>query len=149
MRRKRYFAIAAISLTVMMFTAGCSEDNGSLTYETDEGKQLTISSKTEVPEGFPSDIPLPAEIKITSSLKSEASGNITVAIETEMPFEEAVKLYQGYADKAGYKESFKIEEAGFYSFSGSTNNELFVFNLQLDQENKKTVTGALVYEKKP
>lgn len=165
MKKKRYTAILTIALAAALLASGCSNNGAdeskegsagtnssaenSITYKTDGGKEITLSSEKEVPEGFPGDIPLPGEIGVTSSLKSEASGNITVSIETEMPFEEVVKLYQEYADSAGYKENFKINEEGFYSFSGAKDSEQFVFTLQLDLDNNKTVTGALVYEKKP
>ncbi|SDD82776.1 hypothetical protein SAMN02799630_04236 [Paenibacillus sp. UNCCL117] len=157
MINRRYAKMAAAVLIAAVFGAGCSSveiheaagDKGSVTYKTDGGKEVTLSSEAKLPEGFPSDIPLPAAIAVTASISSKESGNKMVSIETKMPFAEVVKLYKDYADKAGYKENFVMQEEGVYSYSGSKAGELFVFNLALDQEDKKTVTGALTHEKKP
>jgi hypothetical protein len=155
MTNKRYILIALIALAVTIPATGCAgvavkestEDKGSVTIKTDGGKSVTLSSETEIPKGFPTDIPLPVEVGVVSSLKSNDS--YTVAIETKLPMDKVVKLYQDYADKANYKEVFKMSEEGFYKYSGSKGNELFAFNFQLDLDNKKMVTGTLVYEKKP
>lgn len=155
MTNRRYILTALIALSVTIPAAGCSgvavkegpEDKGSVTIKTDGGKSVTLSGETEIPKGFPTDIPLPAEIGVVSSLKRNDS--YTVAIETKLPLDKVVKLYQEYAEKANYKEVLKMSEEGYYRYSGSKGNELFAFNLQLDLEDKKTVTGALVYEKKP
>lgn len=157
MMARRGFAILILSITVVLAMVGCSgsdvnqgaDGKGSLTYKTDEGKDITISSESKRPDDFPDDIPLPEGIVVTASTSSKESGNITVVIETQRPFDEVVKLYQDYADKAGYKETIKMEEESNYMFSGVRDNETFVFNLGLDQEDNKTVTGALTYQKKP
>ncbi|MDF2713730.1 MAG: hypothetical protein K0R28_655 [Paenibacillus sp.] len=155
MTNRRYILTAIIALSVTIPAAGCAgvavkegtEDKGSVTVKTDGEKSVTLSGEKEIPKGFPTDIPLPAEIGVVSSLKRNDS--YTVAIETKLSMDKVVKLYQEYAEKANYKEVFKMSEEGSYRYSGSKGNELFAFNLQLDLEDKKTVTGALVYEKKP
>ncbi|MBN2984936.1 MULTISPECIES: hypothetical protein [Cohnella] len=111
----------------------------------EDGEQIRLSGEAEIPEGFPADVPIPANVAVTSSISGDDTA--TVSIETEMPFEEAVALYYGYAQEAGYSEAYKMEEADFFNYSGRKDNEQFVVTLQLDLEDNKTVTGILVYGK--
>ncbi|QMV42756.1 hypothetical protein [Cohnella cholangitidis] len=150
--------ILALSVTIVMAVTGCtgnniklegSGDKGSLTYKTEDGNEITLSSKGEVPEGFPSEIPLPGGMDVTASTHSENSGNYTVSVEIEKPFDDVLKIYRDYIKDAGYTQTLEMKEEGYYMYSGTRGDELFMITFNQDQENKKLVTGALVYEKKP
>ena len=159
MKATRLGGMAALVLAIALAT-GCGggvkvtegeDGEGRLTITNDDGKQFTLSGENELPEGFPQDIPMPDGIVVTASTSSDSSGNMTVAIESELPFDELVKLYREYADGAGYEETLKMEEEGYYMYSGSRNggDEVFTFNFALDQESGDKVGGALVYDNKP
>lgn len=152
--------MAAVVLAASMALTACSgnetgrsggtngdqgADEGSVTLKDNEGKDVVVSSKQEIPDSFPKDVPIPDSLKIVSSISSDDS--TTLAIETDMPFDEAVALYDGYVQEAGYVESFKMDEEDFYNYSGRRGQEQFVVTLQLDLEDNKTVTGVLVYSK--
>lgn len=154
-------AIIVFVLVIAAVSAGCSgsEDSGekdvttiaakdgekgSVTITTDAGK-IELSSESEWPESFPDEIPKPEGMTVTASSQSD-SGNITISIEAEKPFDEVVKLYQDYVKSAGYSQTLEMKESGYYMYSGTRGKEMFMFTLALDQEDEGTVTGALVYE---
>lgn len=164
-RTRLRLAITAFALVIAIaaVTAGCSGaessgekdsekvateggEKGSVTITTDAGKTV-LSSESEWPKSFPDEIPKPKGMKVTASSQSD-SGNITVSIETEKPFDEVVKLYQDYVKSAGYKQTLEMKESGYYMYSGTRGKEMFMFTLGLDQEDGQIVTGALVYEDK-
>lgn len=86
---------------------------------------------------------------VTASVKSETTGTVTVAVETSRPFDEIVRLYRDYAEKAGYRQANEMKDDGYFMYTGSKGAETFSVTIQLDQENRKKVTGAIVYGKKP
>ncbi|MFC5470971.1 hypothetical protein ACFPPD_19980 [Cohnella suwonensis] len=161
MRVKLRLAIMAFVIVIAAVAAGCSGtgdsgdkdgaeiaveggEKGSVTITTDAGKTV-LSSESEWPESFPDEIPKPEGMKVTASSQNDA-GNTTVSIETEKPFDEVVKLYQEYVRSAGYAQTLEMKESGYYMYSGTRGKEMFMFTLGLDQEDKRTVTGAFVYE---
>ncbi|MDG0795142.1 hypothetical protein OMP38_33195 [Cohnella ginsengisoli] len=121
-------------------------ETGSATMTTDAGKTV-LSSESEWPKGFPNEIPKPEGVKVTASAHND-SGNMTVSIESKKPFDEVVKLYQDYVKSVGYAQALELKEDGYYMYSGTRGNETFTFTFSLDQEDNKTVAGALVYEHK-
>jgi hypothetical protein len=145
----------AATAMALVFAMGCSNieqviqeaEEGEVTITTGEGKDVTLSSKADIPEGFPSDVPLPDEIEVTSSIS--ASDSITVTIETEMPYDEAVALYVDYTQQAGYSEVSRMGDDNSIHYSSQKGTERFIFTLQRDLEDNKTVTGALVYSNHP
>ncbi|MFC4597404.1 hypothetical protein [Cohnella hongkongensis] len=151
--RKWGFAVlSAVLMTVLVFATGCSkaekavieaEEQGTMTITRDDGEEIKFSSKSSIPDLFPSDVPLPDEIQVTSSISSKDS--VTVTIETEMPYEEVLELYYDYSQQAGYSEVHRLEGENTIHYSSQKGTEHFVFSLQLDEEDHKTVTGALVY----
>jgi hypothetical protein len=129
---------------------GCSggdKDEGSITIKTGSGKTV-LSSESEWPQGLPAEIPKMEGMVVTASSVSDASGNITVAVEVEKPLEDVVKLYQDYCQEAGYTQTLEMKEEFSYMYSGTRGQEVFVVNFALDQEDGKTVTGAIGYENK-
>lgn len=159
--KKLWTVLAAISLSASLALTGCAgsgesqsgnrggaevnEDEGVVTLKDNEGEDVVITNKQEVPDSFPDDVPMPESIKIVSSITSVDT--VTIAIETEIPFEEAVDMYDGYLQEAGYVEAFKSDDPDYYNYSGTKGDEQFVVTLMLDQEDNKTVTGVLVYSK--
>lgn len=145
----------AVLLAALLLATGCSEieqaiqeaEQGTVTITKEDGKEITLSSKPDIPELFPSDVPLPDEIQVTSSIGSNDS--VTLTIETEMPYDDVLALYYDYAQHAGYSEVHRMESENTIHYSAQKGTERFVFTLQLDQEDNKTVTGALVYSNKP
>jgi len=161
-RQKWSVALFAVMLVAMIFATGCSKaekaikeaeeaiieaEQGTSTITKEDGKQIKISSETDIPDSFPSDIPIPDEIQVTASI----SGNdgATITIETQMPYDDVVKLYSDYAQQAGYSEVHKLDSDNSINHSFLKGTERFVYTLQLDLEDNKTVTGALVYSNKP
>jgi len=151
----RKSALSAALLLGLIAAAGCSNvqqaineaEQGTSTITKDDGEQVVLSSKPDIPELFPSDVPLPDEIRVTSSISSNDS--VTLTIETEMPYEDVVDLYYGYVQQAGYSEVHNLEGENTINYSAQKGTERFVFTLQLDLEDQTTVTGALVYSNNP
>lgn len=143
------------ALAVMILATGCSKveqaireaEQGTTTITKEDGEQITMSSKSDIPDLFPSDVPLPDSIQVTSSISSQES--VTLTIETEMPYKEVLELYYDYAQNAGYSEVHRLESENTIHYSAQRGTERFVFSLQFDLEDNKTVTGALVYSNKP
>lgn len=148
-------ASLAASILALAFMLGCSNveqlvqnaEDGEMTIENINGEEITLSSKADIPDTFPSDIPLPDEIIVTSSISSDDS--VTVTIETEMPYDDVLGLYVDYAGQAGYSEVHRMEDEDSIHYSSQKGTERFVFSLQKDLEDNKTVTGALVYSNNP
>lgn len=160
MKAKGSIGIAALALAAAIAIAGCSsgrdggEAGGGNTEGTSvvrnaAGDKTVLSSVQEWPKELPADVPRPDGVKVTASVKSEGSGTVTVAVETSRPFDEVVRLYRDYAEKAGYKPANEMRDEGYYLYSGSKGAETFAVTIQLDQEGGKKVTGAIVYGKKP
>src|SRR5690606_15249367 len=112
-----------------------------------DGEQIKLSSESDIPELFPDDLPMPVGIRVTSSISSD--DNATMTIETEKPYDEVIALYVDYAEQAGYSEVHRLEDATSLHYSAQKGTERFVVTLQLDLEDNKTVSGALVYSKEP
>lgn len=154
-RMKWSGVLSAVVVLGLVFATGCSKaekaiseaEQGTATITKEDGEKITLSSKADIPDNFPSDVPLPDGIRVTSSI----SGNdtVTLTIETEMPYDDVVELYSDYAQKAGYTEVHRLEGDKTINYSAQKGTERFVFTLQLDLEDNKTVTGALVYSNKP
>jgi len=122
------------------------EDQGSITLKDVNGKDVVLSSEQKIPDSFPKEVPIPDSIGVTSSISSDDSVTVTIAT-TTMSFAETVALYDGYLQQAGYVETFKIDEADFFNYTGKRGNEQFVVTLQLNLEDNKTVTGILIHSK--
>lgn len=143
----------SVFLVALIFVTGCSKlekviseaEQGKTTVAKVDGKEITLSSKPDIPDLFPSDVPLPDEIQVVSSISSDDS--VTLAIETEMPFDDVVELYYEYAQKAGYSEVHKLESEKFINYSAQKGTERFIFTFQLNMEDNKTVYGSLIYSK--
>jgi len=152
---RRNSVLMLIVLIGILALTGCSKieqaisdaEQGTATITKEDGEQITLSSTPDIPDLFPSDIPLPDEIEVTSSIGS--SDSVTVTIETQMPYDEVVDLYYDYAQNAGYSEVHRLEDEYSINYSTQKGTERFIFTLQLDQEDNTTVTGALVYSNKP
>lgn len=150
MKKAIRFSVLALALAIATLASGCSGGNneeGSLTIKTGSGKTV-LSSESEWPKGLPADIPKMEGMVVTASSVSTDSGNITVAVEVEKPLDEVVKLYRDYCQTAGYTQTLEMEEEFSYMYSGTRGQEVFVVNFSLDQEDGRTVMGAIVYENK-
>ncbi len=154
--RQRWSVIlSAVLLAALVFATGCSKvekaikeaEQGMTTITKEDGEKITLSGKPDIPDSFPSDIPLPEEIQVVSSISGNDS--VTLAIEADMPYEDLIKLYSDYAQQAGYSEVHKLGDEYSINHSFQKGTERFVYMLYLDQEDNKTVTGALVYSNKP
>jgi len=161
--------IAAAVVVALLLAAGCSNieqaisntgqafedmeeafgdaDKGEVTITREDGREITLSSKPDIPDLFPSDIPLPDELEVVSSISTDDS--VTLAIDTEMPFDDIVKLYLDYAQEAGYAEVHTMEDEKFINYSGQKGTERFIFTFQLNLEDNKTVYGSLIYSNNP
>lgn len=160
-KRKWQSIQLVVVMVALAYAAGCSKaaeaietieaigeaEQGTATITKDDGEQITVASKPDIPELFPSDVPLPDEIQVTSSISG--SDSVTVMFETEKAFAEVVDMYIDYTEQAGYTEVHRLEAEGMINYSAQRGTERFVFTIQLDLENNKTVTGALVYSNRP
>ncbi len=167
--RGRNGILAAAVTVALIIAAGCSNieqainnteqaindveqafgdgEEGEVTITREDGREITLSSKPDIPELFPSDIPLPGEMEIVSSISSDDS--VTLGVETEMPYDDVVKMYFDYAQEAGYMEVHKLEDEKFVNYSAQKGTERFLFTFQLNLEDNKTVYGSLIYSNKP
>jgi len=156
-QKRSKIVVAVVILVAIVFATGCSKveqaisdaEQGKTTITKEDGKQVTLSGNSDIPDLFPSDVPLPDEIKIVSSISSDDS--VTLAFETEMPYDDVVALYFDYTEKAGYTEVHKLEdeEQKYINYSSQKGTERFIFTMQLNLEDNKTVNGSLIYSNKP
>jgi len=109
----------------------------------DNGKEVTFSNKADIPELFPSDVPLPEGMQVVSSIGSDRG--VTVMFDTELSYDDVVELYVDYAQKAGYTELHRLEEENSIHYSSQRGTEIFAFHLQLSMEDNKTIEGAIDY----
>jgi len=152
--KKWSYTLCAVMLIGLIFTTGCSkveevisdsEQQGTTTITKEDGKKITLSTKPDIPDLFPSDVPMPDEIQVIESISSDDS--VTLGIETKMPFDDVVEMYYNYTKKAGYSEVHKLEDQKFINYSAQKGTERFIFTLQLNLEDNKTVYGSLIYSK--
>ncbi|RKN70599.1 hypothetical protein [Paenibacillus ginsengarvi] len=157
-KAKAGIGIAAFALAITL--VGCSagggeggangtEAEGTSVVKNADGGKTVLSSVKEWPKELPADVPRPDGMTVTASVKSETTGTITVAVETSRPFDEIVRLYRDYAEKTGYRQVNEMKDDGYFMYTGSKGAETFSVMIQLDQEGRKKVTGAIVYGKKP
>lgn len=112
--KKWSVALLAVMLLAMIFATGCSKaeeaikeaEQGTTTITKEDGEEIKLSSETDIPDSFPSDVPIPDEIQVTASISG--SDSVTLTIETQMPYDDVVKLYSDYAQQAGYSEVHKL-----------------------------------------
>lgn len=66
-----------------------TDGEGGLTVETDEGT-FQVGGNTELPDGFPSSLPIPGDASVTSSMSqsTESGDSIFVQLSTQTPFDE-------------------------------------------------------------
>jgi hypothetical protein len=157
--KPKWSGLLLTALAAAILATGCSKaeqivkeaekavEEDSLTVTYDNGKEVTFSEKEDIPDLFPSDVPLPEGIQVLSSISSK--DNVTVMIETEMPYEEVVELYVDYAQQAGYEEVHRLETGTSINYSTQRGTERFVVTLGLNEEDNKTTEGVLVYSNKP
>lgn len=147
--------IAAMLIALTVATAtGCAKmekalsdaEQGKSTITKEDGSQVVISGNSDIPDLFPSDVPMPDEIHVVSSISSD--NGVTVAFETELSFDKVFNMYFDYAQKNGYTEVHKLDGEGFISYSGQKGTERFIFNLQLNLEDNKTLNGSIIYSNK-
>jgi hypothetical protein len=83
----------------------------TMTVKTDEGETV-FSSKAELPEGFPADVPLYPDMTITSSMKSLEDNKEVFYITADIsaPSDEVVSWYKN--NLTGWKIDSEITEAG-------------------------------------
>ncbi|WP_020617963.1 hypothetical protein [Paenibacillus daejeonensis] len=144
MTKIRKSVVASIMLAAILMTVGCSSPHNRMGH-TEDGKKTTYSSEQVLPEDFPDDIPFPSDYIVTGSITTEMGH--TVTFESTEPFEVVANLYRDYTEQAGYEESYLMDEADFYNYTGAKGDENFVSTLTLDLEDNKTVTGIIVYGK--
>jgi len=144
-----------LTLGVALAVAGCSsegngrdEAEGTSIVTNAAGDKTLLSGKQEWPKEFPAEIPRPDGMQVTASSYVETSGHITVAVETEQPFEEVIQIYRDYVKQAGYEQQQEMKEEGYYTYYGAKGAETFAFTIQLDLESGQKVTGVLIYANK-
>lgn len=157
-RQKWNAVLSAAFLITLICVTGCSkiekaiieaEEQGTTTITKEDGEKITLSNKPDIPDLFPSDVPMPDEIEVVTSISSDNS--VTLGIETEMAYDDVVKLYYDYTQQAGYTEVHKLEDENgkFINYSAQKGTERFIFTMQLNLEDNKTVYGSLIYSNEP
>jgi hypothetical protein len=83
-----------------------------------------ITTGTNVPEGFPSDIPIVSDAKIISSLKKSADTTVTytVTYETKMKIENVRANYISFFETGGYKDVANMGTEHNAILNGSRDN---------------------------
>ena len=85
----------------------------TMTVESDEGKTV-FSSKAELPEGFPADVPLYPDMTITSSMRSTEDNKEVYYITADIsaPGDEVVRWYDSKLTDKGWNIESEITEEG-------------------------------------
>lgn len=157
-KQKWKAVLSAAILITLIFVTGCTkiekaiieaEEQGTTTITKEDGEKITLSNKPDIPDLFPSDVPMPDEIQVVTSISGDNS--VTLGIETEMPYDDVVKLYYDYTQQVGYSEVHKLEDENdkFINYSAQKGIERFIFTMQLNLEDNKTVYGSLIYSNDP
>lgn len=99
------------------------EDSGSVTVKGDDGEEITIESDTsgELPDWFPSDLPLPADYSIqnVSSIEQGEESIKSVAVLTGEDFSSVIALIDDGLAAAGLTPAGRMVNEGTSSQSAS------------------------------
>jgi hypothetical protein len=144
--------LSGLLMAAAIVLAGCSggdnaENEGSVEIAQADGGKTILSGSDDWPKDWPEDIPRPEGMKILATTQSAETTSITLAVEIKADYDELIKLYQEFADSAGYVETMKLQDETTYMYSGKRGQEIFVFNLGEDQARAGYVVGSLVYDK--
>lgn len=82
------------------------KDDGKVTVKSEDGKgSFSAGEKTEVPDSFPSDVPLPDEGKLTLALENERDGEQSFSLTYVVDNDDADDVFSDYRDA--------LKDAGF------------------------------------
>jgi len=143
-------ALPVILLVLLLGLAGCSsiaeeaaertvegvtgvdidEDGEKITIEGEEGEQVEIGSGTELPEDFPSDVPVyeDAELLASSTLTEGEAQNYYLSLQTTDSFEDVVAWYKDEMESAGWEL-----EADSVTTSGGTSSAILGYKKDIAQ----------------
>jgi len=131
--------------TVSVNASG-DDKSGKIEWKDDKGNTATTEYTEEgkIPAGFPSDLKVLANSKVTGAVKSEDNGNRSyiVSMEIKSDLKKAKADYEGMFKQAGYKVTSIIESEDMF-MTGGEKGESKV-SLTMTQEDDK-LTGALTF----
>jgi hypothetical protein len=135
MRKALLLALVVVLVLVLGGVAGCGkivekavedatgvsvdEDDGSVTIEGEDGTSITVDEEgTELPEGYPSDVPVYDGTITTAWETSDEKGTTySIAITTEDSTADVVDWYKAELEDGGWKilSTFKDASSGMIS----------------------------------
>lgn len=118
------------------------KDSGTVEITGKDGEKLTISGGKKLPEGFPSDVPLPdgAQIESGSAIEAEGGRMFTVSAEVEQSAQQILDFYKD--ELADFKNllTSTTDDGGMATWEGSANDVMIV----VTKESGKTKLGLTV-----
>jgi len=106
-----------------------NSDGSKTTFESKDKdgnvSKMEISDGTKIPDGFPSDIPIIAKAKLTSSIKTNSEGKTAyiIGFEVKDSLEAVQKTYKDYMAAKGYKDVNEMTADDFFMLTGQLNTE--------------------------
>jgi len=81
------------------------QDGEKVTIEGEDGEQIEIGSGAELPDDFPSDVPVykGADVVSTSTLSDGGAKNFYISLQTTDAFEDVVEWYKSEMDSKGWE----------------------------------------------
>ncbi|WP_020617960.1 hypothetical protein [Paenibacillus daejeonensis] len=162
MKVKTTVAIAA--LTLLLIAGGCSgesadettppaptptNEQGSITFETPAGGEMTASSENKRSEMLHEDIPLPDQVIISATMEQPDQGAVTISFDVKQPLEEVIQLYKDAITTSGFTETMPTtQEEDHFWFSGTRDNEQLVVILNKNFDQDGWVYGSIAYTNK-
>lgn len=138
-QRSTRLLLVALSLVALFALAGCQsiaekaaevavekstgvqidKDGDSVTVTGEDGTQVTASEGGELPDGFPTDVPV-IDGPIISSVKSDNS--FMVVIETDKPIDEVNDWYKDQLKDSSWKIVFETKSEDGAAIGGERDN---------------------------
>lgn len=95
---------------------GQSEDEVEYTFKSEDGS-MTVSSKSELPDDFPSDIPIYSNCEVKGSMKISKDDRMTVTFECSDELKNILDFYKREFPEMGWTVSsaYDLEDGGMVS----------------------------------
>jgi hypothetical protein len=111
-------------------TIQSNSDGSKTTWESKDKdgnvSKMELSDNSKIPDGFPSDIPIPSNAKITSSITTNSNGKTVylVTYEIKQTFDALKKTYKDYMNNGSYQNVNEMStDNEFFMISGKRNGE--------------------------
>jgi hypothetical protein len=106
MKCKAAAGLCVLLLAIMMTACNAKPSGDQTAVSNKPTASPQITTGTDTPQGFPSDIPMATDAKITSSMKRADTDRVTytVAYDTKMKIEDVRTLYVNFLQNNAYQD---------------------------------------------